>query len=295
MGRVLRSIRRVLTAPFRFVARPFRAVARFLNHEPEEVPTGDVLTRTLENPAALLEHLQALRGHLVRSLLVLGVTIGISFVFAQRILDWMAAPVGGIGALQAIEVTESVGAFMRVSLLSGFALALPYLIVEVFAFVNPGLRRRERITLLILIPVATVMFAIGLWFAYYVMLPVALPFLTSFMGIRTVPRPANYIQFVTTVMFWVGVAFEFPLLMFALATIGIIDARVMLRSWKVAVVAIAIAAAVITPTPDPVNMGILMAPLLGLYFLGILFAAVAGRGRSRRREVRGTTPTLPSP
>src|SRR3990172_11782664 len=94
MRRVLRSIRRVVTAPFRLVARPFRAVARFLNHEPEAVPSGDVLTRTLENPTALLEHLQALRGHLVRGLLVLGVAIGISFAFAQQILDWMAAPIG---------------------------------------------------------------------------------------------------------------------------------------------------------------------------------------------------------
>jgi sec-independent protein translocase protein TatC len=76
------------------------------------------------------------------------------------------------------------------------------------------------------------------------------------------------------------VAFEFPLVMFALATIGIIDARMMLRGWKVAVVAIAVAAAVITPTPDPVNMSLLMAPLLGLYFLGVLFAAFAGRRRA---------------
>jgi len=292
MRRFLRSIWRVLTAPFRLLARPFRAVARFLNHEPEEAPTGDVLTRTLENPAALLEHLQALRAHLLRSLLVLAVAVGISFAFAQQILDWMAAPIGGIGALQAIEVTESVGAFMRVSLLTGFALSLPYLIVEAFAFVNPGLHRRERITLLVLIPLAVLMFAVGLWFAYYVMLPVALPFLTSFMGIRTIPRPANYIQFVTTVMFWVGVAFEFPLLMFALATIGVVDAPAMLRAWKVAVLGIAVAAAVITPTPDPVNMALLMGPLLALYFLGILFAAAAGRRRSRRRDSRGTTPTL---
>ena len=284
MRRVLRSIWRVVTAPFRFVARPFRAVARFLNHEPEEVPTGDLLARTLENPTALLEHLQALRGHLLRSLLVLAVAIGISFAFAQQILNWMAAPIGGIEALQAIEVTESVGAFMRVSLLTGFALAFPYLIIEAFAFVHPGLRRRERLTLLALMPLAALMFAAGLWFAYYVMLPVALPFLTSFMGIRTIPRPANYIQFVTTVMFWVGAAFEFPLLMFALATIGVVDARLMLRGWKVALLLIAVAAAVITPTPDPVNMALLMAPLMALYFLGVLFAAIAGGRRTRRHS-----------
>jgi sec-independent protein translocase protein TatC len=280
MRRLLRSLLRVATAPFRLVARPFRAFKRFINHEPEEVAIGDSLRRTMDNPSALIEHLVALRGHLVRSLVALGIATAISFVFATQILDWMAQPIGGIEALQAIEVTESIGAFMRVSLLSGLTLAFPYLIIEAFAFVHPGLHRRERITLLLMIPVAAAMFVAGLLFARYVMLPVAVPFLTSFMGIRTIPRPSNYIQFVTTVMFWVGVAFEFPLVMFALATIGIIDARMMLRGWKVAVVAIAVAAAVITPTPDPVNMSLLMAPLLGLYFLGVLFAAFAGRRRA---------------
>jgi sec-independent protein translocase protein TatC len=282
MRRLLRSMRRVVTAPFRLAARPFRAVGRFLNHEPEEVDTADSLRRTLENPSALLEHLQALRGHLVRGLLALAVATAISFAFATQILDWMAEPVGGIEALQAIEVTESIGAFMRVSLLAGLTLALPYLIIEAFAFVNPGLRRRERITMLVLIPLGAAMFAAGLLFARYVMLPVAVPFLTSFMGITTVPRPANYIQFVTTVMFWVGVAFEFPLLMFALATLGLVDARTMLRGWKVALLVIAVAAALITPTPDPVNMALLMAPLFGLYLLGIVFAAIAGRRRAAR-------------
>jgi sec-independent protein translocase protein TatC len=284
MRRLLRSIGRLLTAPFRLAARPFRALARFLNQEPEEIDTADSLRRTLENPGALLEHLQALRGHLLRGLLALAITTTFSFFFATQILDWMAQPIGGIEALQAIEVTESIGAFMRVSLLSGLTLALPYLIVEAFAFINPGLRRRERVTLLVLIPLGALMFAAGLLFARYVMLPVAVPFLTSFMGITTIPRPANYIQFVTTVMFWVGVAFEFPLLMFALATLGLVDAGTMLRGWKVALVAIAVAAAVITPTPDPVNMALLMAPLFGLYLLGVVFAAFAGRRRSARAE-----------
>jgi sec-independent protein translocase protein TatC len=282
MRRLLRSIKRIVSAPFRLVARPFRAVGRFLNHEPEDIDTADSLRRTLENPGALIEHLQALRGHLLRGLVALALATAISFAFATQILDWMAEPVGGIEALQAIEVTESIGAFMRVSLLSGLTLALPYLIIEAFAFVNPGLRRRERITLLFLIPLGAVMFAAGLLFARYVMLPVAVPFLTSFMGITTIPRPANYIQFVTTVMFWVGLAFEFPLLMFALATLGVVDARTMRRGWKVAVVGIAAAAALITPTPDPVNMALLMAPLLALYMLGIVAAGIGGRRRTAR-------------
>ncbi len=281
MRRLLSRLGRVLTAPFRLLARPIRAVHRFLTFEPEDTPAGDVLARTLENPSGLLEHIEALRGHLLRSLLALAITSGVSFALAPRILDLLAEPIGGIGSLQAIEVTESVGAFMRVSLLSGFALAFPYIAAELFAFVQPGLRRRERLLLLIAIPVGFVLFVGGMLFAFKIMLPTALPFLLSFMGIRTVPRPSNYISFVTGMLFWVGVAFEFPLVVYALSAIGLVDARTLWRGWRVAVVGIAILAAVITPTPDPINMSLVMGPMIVLYFLGVGLAAIGGRRRQR--------------
>jgi sec-independent protein translocase protein TatC len=282
MRRLLARLWRLLTAPFRLIARPFRAVHHFLTFEPEDAPTGDVLSRTLENPSGLLEHLDALRRHLTRALLVLVVTTGISFALAPRILDYLAEPIGGISSLQAIEVTESIGAFMRVSLLSGFALAFPYIAAELFAFAQPGLRRRERLLLLATIPAGFVLFVGGMVFAFKVMLPAALPFLLTFMGIRTVPRPSNYINFVTSMLFWIGLAFEFPLVVYALAAIGIVDARSLWRGWRVAVIGIGVMAAVITPTPDPVNMALVMGPMIVLYFVGVGLAAIAGRGRRRR-------------
>jgi sec-independent protein translocase protein TatC len=282
MRRLLARLWRLLTAPFRLVARPFRAVHHFLTYEPEDAPTGDVLSRTLENPSGLLEHIDALRRHLTRALLVLVVTTGISFALAPRILDFLAEPIGGISSLQAIEVTESIGAFMRVSLLSGFALAFPYIAAELFAFAQPGLRRRERLLLLATIPAGFVLFVGGMVFAFKVMLPAALPFLLTFMGIRTVPRPSNYINFVTSMLFWIGLAFEFPLVVYALAAIGIVDARSLWRGWRVAVIGIGVMAAVITPTPDPVNMALVMGPMIVLYFVGVGLAAIAGRGRRQR-------------
>jgi hypothetical protein len=97
-----------------------------------------------------------------------------------------------------------------VSLLTGFVLAFPYILLEVFAFINPGLKRRERILLLTSIPAATLLFIAGVSFAYFVMLPAALPFLLNFLGIQTVPRPSNYISFTTNLLFWIGVSFTFP-------------------------------------------------------------------------------------
>jgi sec-independent protein translocase protein TatC len=282
MRRVFARIWRLLTAPFRLIARPFRAVHHFLTYEPEDSPTGDVLARTLENPSGLLEHIEALRRHLVRALVVLALTTGISFALAPSILDFLAEPIGGIESLQAIEVTESIGAFMRVSLLSGFALAFPYIAAELFAFAQPGLRRKERLLLLTAIPAGFLLFVGGMLFAFKVMLPAALPFLLNFMGIRTVPRPSNYINFVTSMMFWIGMAFEFPLVVYSLAAIGVVDARSLWRGWRLAVIGIGVLAALITPTPDPINMALVMGPMILLYFLGVGLAALAGRGHRKR-------------
>jgi sec-independent protein translocase protein TatC len=200
----------------------------------------------------------------------------------RRILDFLTEPVGGIQTLRAIEVTESIGAFMRVSLLSGLALAIPYILFEIFLFINPALRSNERKMVIVLLPVGTLLFVGGLAFAYFVMLPAALPFLLNFMGIQAELRPSSYIQFVTSVMFWLGVAFEFPLIIYLLAVVGVVNSRMLWGAWRIAIVAIAVLSAAITPTIDPVNMGLVMAPMTVLYFLSIGLAAIAERGRQRR-------------
>ncbi|MEW6568821.1 MAG: twin-arginine translocase subunit TatC [Chloroflexota bacterium] len=283
--RLLAPLWHLLTAPFRLFARPLRRLQEAWSSEPEDTPAVDAFARSLENPSLLVEHLEALRGTLLRSVIALMVATLIGFAVAERALDWLAAPVGGIQALQAIEVTESISAFMRVSLLTGFVLAFPYIGFELFLFVAPGLKRHERRTILMVIPAALVLFISGIAFAYYVMLPVALPFLLNFMGITTRVRPANYVRFVTNLLFWIGVAFQFPLVIYAMAAIGLVRARALMDGWRIAIVAIAILAAVATPTVDPVNMGLVMAPMVMLYFLSIGLAALAERGR-RRREAR---------
>jgi sec-independent protein translocase protein TatC len=282
--RIRAFLRRIITAPVRLITWPFRALRRFLDYEADDSSASDVLSRTLQDPSALLEHIIALRGHLIRSMIAFMVTTGISFAFANRILEWLAGPVGGIDQLQAIEVTESVAAFMRVSLLSGFVIAFPYIWWELFRFINPGLKRRERVFLLTVLPFAALLFLAGLAFSYFIMLPAALDFLLDFMGIETVPRVSNYIRFVTGLMFWIGISFQFPLIIYTLAGIGFVRARTLWEGWRIAIVGIAVLAAAVTPTVDPVNMGLVMAPMIILYLISILLAGMAERGRKRRME-----------
>ena len=114
-------------------------------------------------------------------------------------------------------------------------------------------------------------------FAYFVMLPAAIPFLVDFPGPEVLPKWQDYVNFVTNLIFWIGLSFETPLLMYVLAKLGIIDAKGLAQQWRIAIIAIAVIAAVATPTPDPINMALLMAPLFALYLLGILLAAFARR------------------
>jgi sec-independent protein translocase protein TatC len=296
MRKRLQSIWRFITAPFRFIAWLLRSIGRwfkniyttiytFMTEEPEDEPLPDTFAKTMENPSGLLEHLDALRKHLLRAVIFLIVTTSLSFAFATEIIDLLAQPIGGIGELQAIDVTEPLGVFMRVSLLSGFALALPYIALELWLFAAPGLRHKERIFGLIAIPLVLVFFVGGMFFAYRFMLPTALPFLLNFMEIPTIPRPSSYIGFVTSLMFWIGIAFEFPLVIYVLATLGFVTSQLLIQQWRLAMVIIAVVAAMITPTIDPFSMMVVMAPLIILYFLSIGMAMLAQRSRARRLAV----------
>jgi sec-independent protein translocase protein TatC len=282
---------RTVTAPFRLISWFFRSIGRwlasiaasfhtFFTEEPEDEPLPDTFARTIENPQGLLVHLDALRKHLLRSVLAVAIATAFSFTFARQILEFLTRPVGGLERLRGIDVTEPIGTVMRVSLLTGFAIVFPYIALELWLFIAPGISRRSRLFGLFAIPVATIFFLGGMAFAYFVMMPTALPFLINFMGINTDPRPSSYIGFVTGLMFWIGVAFEFPLVIYLFATLGLVKASLLVSQWRLAIVVIAIISALITPTVDPVNMSLVMGPMIALYFLSIGLAFIAQRRRA---------------
>ncbi len=282
----------VVSAPFRLVwwilASPFRVYRQirfFLTEEPDEHALIDVISNTVSSQdvrQSLWDHIEDLRKHLLRAILGLAVAVGISFAFTQKLIDFLARPIGGLMEMRAIEVTESIGVFMKVALLSGMVLSLPYIAFEFWLFAAPGLRPRSRSFGLLAIPLATLLFISGMAFSYYVMMPAALPFLLNFMGIQAQLRPQSYFNFITGVMFWIGVSFEFPLLIYVLTSIGFIKPKVLAEQWRLAIVLIAVLAAAITPTVDPVNMALVMAPMSLLYFVSIGLSYVAYRGRMQQ-------------
>ena len=232
----------------------------------------------MESSAPLLNHLNELRIRVFKAFLALMVATGISFAFSEQVIGYLAIPIGGTTNLVSIELTENIAIFMKVSLLGGFVLSMPFIVYQIMAFILPGLKRNERGWLLVMVPFATLLFAGGVAFTWFVMLPTAIPFLTNFMGITTQVRPENYFEFITRIMFWIGVCFEMPLVIMFLAKMKFVTAKQLAGGWRYATVVMAVIAASVTPTVDPVNMGLVMAPLMGLYVISIVLAAIVGRG-----------------
>ena len=301
-----------------FFTAPFRRVRDFLYQVPEDTPLVETVGSALGSREGLIglweglaEHLAALRGHLFRSVVALSVATVICFTVSENLMSLLALPLGdpaaaaevgnqggvagwfekalaqgadGLDKLQVIEPTEAIGVFMRVSLLGGVILALPWIALEIFLFVAPGLMPRSRIVLLLGIPLVTVFFLIGVTFCYFVMLPAGIPFLYTFLGFKAAWRPSAYFELVTTLMFWIGVTFEMPLVAYLLAAARLINARQLASVWRFAVVIIAVVAAAITPTVDPVNMVLVMAPMILLYVISIFAAMIARRDPKKKAK-----------
>jgi len=299
MTRFFKNLWRVITFPFvliyNIIAFPFRLIGRgirFLNTDVEDRPILDTFTTLASEEqarASLWEHVEALRGHLLRIVIALAIGVGISFYFTVPLMEYLAIPVGGLENLQAIEVTEEVGVLMRVALTSGIAIMLPYIAFELWFFAAPGLRPRERKYGLIGIPLAAILFLAGIAFTYFILLPAALPFLGSITQIKQFWTGRDYFGFVTGLMIWLGIFFEFPLVVYILTSMGLVQPVVLAKQWRLAIVVIAIIAAAVTPTIDPVNMGLVMLPMSLLYFVSIGLSYIAYAGRKRNTQETETS------
>ena len=252
-----------------------------MSTRPKNLPADEADDQAL---LTFWEHIEELRRRLFIALLALGAATAVSFLFTDKVIYLLAEPVGSIDALQSIEITENISVFMRVALLCGVAISMPVILYEILAFVLPALRRGEKHWVYLTVIFGTLFFLTGAAFAYFIMLPSSLQFLIDFLAVETKPRLSSYIDFITNLIFWMGVGFQFPLVIFALAKLNVVSAKTLAKGWRYGVVAISILAAIITPTVDPVNMALLMAPLLVLYAVSVLFAFLAGGRRNKEEQ-----------
>ncbi len=233
-----------------------------------------------EKMMGFLDHLGELRDRLIRGVLGLVLTTLVSSVFAGRLLEYLTTPVGQEDfKLQTLGPTEGVVIYFRVALLAGAILAIPWITWQMWMFIAPGLKDNERRYILLSLPASTLLFLIGVAFAWFILMPAALKFLQNFQSdlFKADWTAGQYVAFVTSLLFWIGVSFEMPLIFFVLGRMGLVGPRALRQNWRLAIVGSAVAAAMITPTVDPFNMMLVMGPLLTLYALSIVLNGIAFR------------------
>lgn len=227
---------------------------------------------------SVIDHLDEMRVRLIRTLFVFAIAMGISFTFGRDIIAFLELPAKGMH-FQALTIEEPVLVYFKVSFYGALVLAAPFILYEVSAFVAPGLKRRERRVLAPIVIGGPLLFFTGAAFCYYFVLPPMLSFFNSFSGpIAPVQQRLDYyISLVTSMIFYMGICFQLPIVLFALALAGLINSRQLLSFWRYAFVGASVVAAIITPDPTVISMLIVMAALLALYFSTVFLLKLFGR------------------
>ena len=223
------------------------------------------------------DHLDELRQRLTKAVAALVVGTAIGVFLAQPVLMLLQEPYCRIPSVDNCELvildpTGNILIYFKVALMVGGILSIPMVTYQLLMFILPGLTRKERRYIVLSIPATTALFVIGVFFAWRILMPPALGFLNEFQADIFEPEwtADGYISFVTSLLFWMGVAFQTPLIFFLISLLGLVSAGTLIRQWRIAIVGASIAAAFITPTIDPVNMFLVMAPLMALYCLSIV-------------------------
>ncbi len=237
-------------------------------------------------------HLTELRGRLGRSVIAVLVLTMVAFAFHQQILEFLMIPAQGFAAIPNekpiyTDLTEFVGVAMKVSLLGGVVLSLPFVLYQLVMFVSPGLTGSERRYLFALLPLSLMAFLVGAAFGYRVLFPPAVRFLLSFGTEVATPyiRIGNYVSLMLTLLFWMGIVFETPIVAFFLSKIGVVTPAFLAKNRRYAVVIAFVLGAMITPTFDPINQTLVALPIIVMYELGIWLAKLGARGRRGAAEL----------
>lgn len=232
-----------------------------------------------EATMSLLEHLEELRRRIIIiALAVLGTSVA-GFLLADPLIILLRAPLPQTDAeLIQFTVGEAFGVTLQVALMTGVALAMPIILFEVWAFVTPGLTRRERRLIWPLLAIAIVLFAGGLTLGY-LLIPLAVNFLLGFSlpGVRPLLGVSDYVGFVTTFMLAFGLALQFPVILYLLARLGILSYAFLSKRRRYVILLIAVFAVLITPGDIVIGSATLSVVMYGLFEITLQLIRMMGR------------------
>jgi|TARA_B110000263_G_scaffold32363_1_gene24563 sec-independent protein translocase protein TatC len=232
-----------------------------------------------DNPINILEHFKEIKKRILRYFIVLSIFTLISLVFFKKIIQIFIEPAnkillnsGAEGQIVFGKVTEAWGAAARTSIILGISLSIPFLLGEVIFFLRPGLRGKEKKYIYLLIPLCFIFFITGALFSYLFVIPSALNFLITFGGDIAQPMinigPLTSLMF--SLMFWMGIIFQIPLIMFLLGSFRIISYKMLSKYRRWVILISFILGAIITPTVDPITQITVALPMILLFELGLI-------------------------
>lgn len=239
------------------------------------------------------EHLRELRKRIINSLISLAIGAFIGVYLSKYLINWVTKPI--ITALNNAKqnphlfYTHPAGylnLYITLGVYLGIVIASPYVLYQIWLFIAPALYRHERSAISGFVASTFFLFVGGIAFGYKIALPYMLKFLVSFQGnvgpIEPMITTNDYFDLVLMVLLGFGIVFELPILIFFLSLFGIVTPKFLWNNFRYAVLVISIVAAIITPSPDATTMLIFMAPMIGLYVVGIAVSAVVVNRREKR-------------
>jgi len=240
---------------------------------------------------SFLEHLEELRWAILKCVLAILVGMVICFSFADHIINFLISPTLQENLkieieMQAIRPAGMFTTYVNISLMCGFALALPFVLYQLWSFVSPGLLENEKKFVPIVILFSCILFLVGAAFAFYVLIPVMVRFFIQLYvpDIKAQWDIGFWVGLVNKMVLIMGIVFQMPMVVAFLTWLRILSADVLKRVWRIALVVIFIAAAVITPTGDPYTQTLVAIPLVILYFISMGIAMLIGRSRRKTEE-----------
>ena len=224
----------------------------------------------------LAEHLEELRWGLLKSVLAIAVAAGVCYYFSNVVFEFVVAPLRQNlqpgQNLIGTTVTEAFFFEIKIALGAGVLLSCPVIFYQIWRFIAPGLSQGKRNLVVPFVLCATFFFLGGVYFCYWLVLPIAFRYFIEqygTMGVTPAIRIGEYFALFFRMVLAFGATFELPVFTFFLVRLGICDYRFMLRSFRYAIVVIFVFAAMLTPTPDVINQSLLALPMLLLYVASI--------------------------
>jgi sec-independent protein translocase protein TatC len=247
----------------------------------ETTETKETTETTEDQKMSLTEHLVALRKSLTRSLIAVGIGFGACYYFKDWIFDIVTRPLTQVlpknSYLIYTGLTEAFFVYMKLAFFASLIITSPFIIYQIWEFISPALHSNEKKYVVPFVFFSTLLFVSGVLFGYFIALPPAFQFFVSFNNkyLQAMISFSDYLSLFVTFLLGFGLSFELPIFMFFLAKLGIVNAKMLSKNRRYAILVIFIVAAILTPSPDALSQILMAIPLIFLYEVSIFVVKFA--------------------